>query len=462
MRYILEIILAVGLALSGKAQTPAFPGAEGGGMYTTGGRGGKVLFVDNLNDKGNGSFRKAIEAEGLRTIIFRVSGTVELQKTIHIKNGDLTIAGQTAPGDGICLKNYGIRVDADNVVIRYIRVRPGDEMKEENDAITGIRHKNIIIDHCTFSWALDEVASFYDNENFTMQWCIISESLYHSYHHKGDHGYGGIWGGLNASFHHNLLSDHTSRNPRFCGSRYTGKPEQEKTDYRNNVVYNWGFNSSYGGEEGCYNMVNNFYKPGPATQKKDRNRILDLTQLFYNPDINKDSLRAGWFYIDGNVVAESQKISSDNWDGGVQGKGVDELAIKKSRLDTPIEFAPVKTSDAVAACDQVLQIAGANLFRDSVDQRVIEEVRSGKEIFGATYEGGGKGIIDSQNEVGGWPVLKSKPAPTDSDNDGMPDNWEKDHGLNPGQADNNGYSLDKKYTNLEVYINSLVQPNQQN
>jgi len=444
------------------AQPIAFPGAEGGGMFTSGGRGGKVLFVDNLNDKGKGSFRKAIEAEGSRTIVFRVSGTIELQKTIHIQNGDLTIAGQTAPGDGICLRNYGIRVDADNVIIRYIRVRPGDEMKEENDAITGIRHKNIIIDHCSLSWALDEVASFYDNENFTMQWCLISESLYHSYHHKGDHGYGGIWGGLNASFHHNLLSDHTSRNPRFCGSRYTGKPEREKADYRNNVVYNWGFNSSYGGEEGYYNMVNNYYKPGPATQKKDRNRILDLTQLFYNPSINKDSLRAGWFFINGNVVAESKRISFNNWDGGVQGKGVDEQAIKNSRLDKPIEFTPVETTDAVTAYELVLQNAGANLVRDAVDQRVIEEVRSGRETFGATFDGGGKGIIDSQNEVGGWPELKSKPAPVDSDNDGMPDSWEKDHGLNPGQADNNLFTLDKNYTNLEVYINLLVQPNQQN
>ncbi|GAB1451339.1 hypothetical protein MASR2M47_13950 [Draconibacterium sp.] len=329
-----------------QAQQPAFPGAEGGGMYTTGGRGGKVIFVDNLNDKGNGSFRKAIETEGARTIVFRVSGNIELQKTIHIKNGDLTIAGQTAPGDGICLMNYGIRLDADNVIIRFIRVRPGDIMKEENDAISGVGHKNIIVDHCSFSWAMDEVASFYDNENFTLQWCIISESLFKSVHHKGEHGYGGIWGGLNASFHHNLLSDHTSRNPRFCGPRYTGKPENEKTDFRNNVIYNWGFNSAYGGEEGSYNMVNNYYKPGLATKKDAQNRILDLTQMFYNPKINPDTLRAGWFFIEGNVVEGNPIISKDNWNGGVQGKGLDEKAIEKSKLKNPIPFYPVKTSDA--------------------------------------------------------------------------------------------------------------------
>jgi len=438
------------------AQTPAFPGAEGGGKYVTGGRGGKVISVDNLNDKGDGSFRKAIEAEGPRTIIFRVSGIIELQKTVHIKNGDLTIAGQTAPGDGICLKNYGIRVDADNVIIRYIRVRPGDEMREENDAITGVRHKNIIIDHCSFSWALDEVASFYDNENFTMQWCIISESLYHSWHHKGDHGYGGIWGGLNASFHHNLISDHTSRNPRFCGSRYSGNAENEKTDFRNNVVYNWGFNSVYGGEEGSYNMVNNYYKAGPATKKDVRHRILNLTQMFYNPSINPDTLRAGWFFIDGNVVEGNPEISKDNWNGGVQGKGVDKAAIEKSKLTTPVEYTPIETDDAKTVFQPVLKCAGASLVRDAVDKRIIAEAKSGKEKFGASFDGGGKGIIDSQADVGGWPVLKSEAPPKDSDNDGMPDKWEKENGLQPDIPDNNSYLLNSDYTNLEVYINSLL------
>jgi hypothetical protein len=455
MRYLFFLIPGLSMIVS-VAQTPAFPGAEGGGKYVTGGRGGEVISVDNLNDKGDGSFRKAIEAEGPRTIIFRVSGIIELQKTIHIKNGDLTIAGQTAPGDGICLKNYGIRVDADNVIIRYIRVRPGDEMREENDAITGIRHKNIIIDHCSFSWALDEVASFYDNENFTMQWCIISESLYHSWHHKGDHGYGGIWGGLNASFHHNLISDHTSRNPRFCGSRYSGKAENEKTDFRNNVVYNWGFNSVYGGEEGSYNMVNNYYKAGPATKKDVRHRILNLTQMFYNPSINPDTLRAGWFFIDGNVVEGNPEISKDNWNGGVQGKGVDKAAIEKSKLTTPVEYTPIETDDAKTVFQPVLKCAGASLVRDAVDKRIIAETKSGKEKSGASFDGGGKGIIDSQADVGGWPVLKSEAPPKDSDNDGMPDKWEKENGLQPDIPDNNSYLLNSDYTNLEVYINSLL------
>jgi len=457
MRYFLIILLMIFSILPTNARVPAFPGAEGGGKFTTGGRGGKILFVDNLNDKGNGSFRKAIEAEGSRTIIFRISGNIELQKTIHIKNGDLTIAGQTAPGDGLCLKNYGIRIDADNVIIRYIRIRPGDLMKEENDAISGIRNKNIIIDHCSFSWASDEVASFYDNTNFTMQWCIISESLYKSNHHKGEHGYGGIWGGLNASFHHNLLSDHTSRNPRLNGPRYSGNPEAEKTDFRNNVIYNWGFNSIYGGEEGSYNIVNNYFKPGPATSKKVKGRILNLTQMFYNSEINTDTLGAGWFYITGNIVEGNPDVSANNWNGGVQGKGVDEIAIAKSKLNEPIPFTQIENVNAKIAFEQVVKYSGANLVRDPVDNRILEEVKTGKEKYGSSYQNGKNGIIDSQNDVGGWPDLNSVKPLVDSDNDGMPDKWEKRNGLNP----NNGKdyilkTLDSNYTNIEVYINSIV------
>ncbi len=455
MKYflILLVILAMPKAI---AQTPAFPGAEGGGKYCTGGRGGKIIIVDNLNDKGKGSLRHAIEEEGPRIIVFRVSGTIELEKTIHIQNDDLTIAGQTAPGDGICLKNFGIRIDADNVIIRFIRIRPGDNMKEENDAISGIRNKNTIIDHCSFSWANDEVASFYDNENFTMQWCIISESMYESSHHKGAHGYGGIWGGLNASFHHNLLSEHTSRNPRLCGSRYKNEPEMEKTDLRNNVIYNWGFNSIYGGEEGYYNIVNNYFKPGPATREKVRARILDLTQEFYNPAINKDTLGAGKFFITGNLVEGYPEISKDNWNGGVQGSNINDEIKNKSRLQEPVAHTQMKTETAKKAFTNVLNYAGANLSRDAVDKRILQEVKSGIESFGASYGGGQKGIIDSPNDVGGWPELKTLPPPADSDNDGMPDEWEKKFKLDPQKPDANNYTLDKKYTNIEVYINLLV------
>ncbi|NQU85172.1 MAG: pectate lyase [Mariniphaga sp.] len=453
--FFLFFLLAISTVI---AQVPAFPGAEGGGMFTSGGRGGKIIFVDNLNDKGKGSFRKAIEAEGPRIVVFRVSGNIELEKPIHIKNGDLTIAGQTAPGDGICLTNYGMRIDADNVLVRFIRIRPGDLKKEEMDAIMGIRHKNIIIDHCSFSWANDEVASFYDNENFTMQWCIISESFYNSDHHKGEHGYGGIWGGLNASFHHNLLSDHTSRNPRFCGPRYSAKPNNEKTDFRNNVIYNWGFNSVYGGEEGSYNMVNNYYKPGPATKKSVRNRILNLTQMFYTPRINPDTLGAGWFYITGNVVEGNPDIIKNNWGAGIQGKGVDEKAKNKSKLHNPIPFIPVSTSSAKKAFSHVLKSAGASLKRDEVDTRIIAEVKSGNEKHGRSFNNGGKGIIDSQTDVDGWPELISESPALDSDNDGIPDEWEKVNKLNEfDSSDSNKKELNPDYTNIEVYINSIVE-----
>jgi hypothetical protein len=435
----------------------AFPGAEGGGKFTSGGRSGKVLFVDNLNDKGPGSFRKAIETKGPRTVIFRVSGTIALEKPVYIKNDSLTIAGQTAPGDGICLKNYGIVIQADNIIIRYIRIRTGDDQKEEMDCISGIRKKNIIIDHCSFSWSNDETASFYDNTNFTMQWCIISESLNKSAHHKGEHGYGGIWGGNNATFHHNLLSDHTSRNPRFCGSRYTRLPKEENVDFRNNVIYNWGNNSTYGGEEGHYNMVNNYYKPGPATGKSSAKRILDLTQQFFVTGNTPDTLRAGWFYIRGNVMEGAPEVTADNWKYGVQGEGVDEAAKERSRLKKPLKLTKIPDEQAVVSYESVLKQAGASIRRDAVDTRIVEEVSSGREQFGETFREGGKGIIDSPHAVGGWPELRQLAAPPDGDNDGMPDLWEEQYRLNPQDPnDQSQYTVNRKYTNLEMYLNTLV------
>ncbi|MCU0646183.1 MAG: pectate lyase, partial [bacterium] len=300
---VLFAILIIVIIGNSHAQQIAFPGAEGFGRFTTGGRGGTIIEVTNLNDDGIGSLRAAIESIGARTVVFRISGIIELQSELKLANGDITIAGQTAPGDGICIKNYPLIIAADNVIIRYIRIRQGDEKKFEGDAISCIGNRNIIIDHCSFSWGIDEVASFYDNENSTVQWCLISESLNHSFHHKGDHGYGGIWGGKRASFHHNLLAHHSSRNPRFNGSRTHRDPAQEIVDFRNNVIYNWGYNSSYGGESGNQNLVANYYKYGPAS--KHKNRIVE-------PWDGK-----GKWYVADNFVFGSPDITSNNWAGGV-------------------------------------------------------------------------------------------------------------------------------------------------
>lgn len=417
----------------------AFPGAEGYGQYTTGGRGGKVLIVSNLNDSGPGSLRDAIEKDFPRIIVFDVSGIIPLESELKINDGNVTIAGQSAPGDGICLKNFPMVISADNVIVRYMRFRMGDEKGYEGDAFSGLRRKNIMIDHCSVSWGTDEVATFYDNENFTMQWCIIAESLNASVHKKGDHGYGGIWGGMGASFHHNLLTHHKSRLPRFCGSRYHKEPEKEIVDFRNNVIYNWMINNSYGGEKGNHNLINNYYKPGPATNEKTSGRIVNPSEPY------------GKFYVDGNFVDGNEKVSENNWNGGVQCD--DPQAVRST---DPFPAADIKTHSPQRAYQLVLAYAGASLKRDALDKRVIKEVESGT----TTYKGslrGKSGIIDTQTDVGGWPELKSATPLKDTDKDGMPDVWEKSHKLNPNDpADANGRSLDEDYDNIEVYLNGLV------
>jgi len=427
---------------------PSFPGAEGFGKFTTGGRGGAVYEVTNLNDDNlPGSLRWAINQSGPRTIVFRVSGTIQLKSTLSISKGDLTIAGQTAPGDGICLRDYTLSVNANNVIIRFIRSRYGDAVStNEDDAIHGMGYyKNIIIDHCSFSWSIDETASFYNNENFTMQWCLISESLYASIHNKGNHGYGGIWGGTNASYHHNLLAHHTSRNPRFAGGQTA---TCVNVDFRNNAIFNWGFNSAYGGEEGKINVVANYYKSGPATSSGVKARILDASP---NPTEGKG---VGQFFVDQNYVEGYAAITANNWAGGVQGSGASD---PKAKATTPFPYEPIVVQNAQQAYNSILQIVGCNFpKRDVVDTRVIEETKTGTAKFGATYGGGGKGIINSQTEVGGWPELKSTAAPVDTDKDGMPDDWEKAKGLNPNdKADGNTFNAEG-YTMLEVYLNELV------
>lgn len=420
------------------AQQLAFPGAEGYGRFTTGGRGGKVIEVTNLNDSGSGSLRAAVQSYGARTVVFRVSGTIKLKSELKIESSNITIAGQTAPGDGICIRNHPVTVSANNVIIRYLRVRLGDENKLEADAMSGRNRKNIIIDHCSISWSIDEASSFYDNENFTMQWCLISESLHDSYHSKGAHGYGGIWGGKGATFHHNLLAHHSSRNPRFNGSRYHGEPEKEIVDHRNNVIYNWGGNSAYGGEAGNQNMIANYYKYGPATGSS-KNRIVEPSDP------------TGEWYIADNYVYGYPNITADNWAGGVQGSHWGKV-----RVDSPHPFAPVLTYTAEEAYELVLADVGAVLpKRDAVDARIIEEVRTGTATYGGTW-GAETGIIDSQTEVGSWPTLQSATPPTDTDKDGMPDDWETANGLDLSDPEDRNEDLDGDgYTNLEEYLNSL-------
>jgi pectate lyase len=414
----------------------AFPGAEGFGKYVTGGRGGRVIVVTNLNDSGPGSLREAVKKKEPRIITFAVSGTIALESDLSISYGDMTIAGQSAPGDGICVKNYPVKVSASNVIIRFMRFRLGDERKVQDDAISGTRQKDIIIDHCSMSWSVDECASFYWNENFTMQWCMISESLNASVHEKGAHGYGGIWGGKKATFHHNLIASHNSRLPRFSGSSTTPNGPDELVDFRNNVIYNWVSNNTYGGEKGRYNMIGNYYKPGPATPSKKSGWIV-------NP-----SSPLGQFFITNNILFGNAKVTKDNWAGGVKANSLDSVRVK-----VPFEVEPIDQQSPERAYELVLRYAGASLKRDAVDTRIAEEVRSGKSARGKNSDG----IIDTQTQAGGWPELKSLPAAADEDHDGMPDAWEVSNKLDPKDAtDASAYVLSKSFTNVEVYLNGLV------
>lgn len=439
------IVPGLVLAQSSSNQQLAFPSAEGFGRFTSGGRGGEVYEVTNLNDSGEGSLRYAVEQDSDEplNIIFRVSGTIYLKSELYIQHNNLSIFGQTAPGDGIATKGGGVQLKADNVIIQYVRFRPGDILGKEVD-IWGRNNKNIIIDHCSFSWGTDEVASFYDNKNFTLQWSIISESLYHSVHHKGNHGYAAIWGGMGATFHHNLLADHTSRNPRFNGARYNSTSETEVVDFRNNVIFNWGFNSAYGGEEGNQNMVANYYKPGPGTESGDTQyRIVDAG---YTP--------LGRWYITDNVIEGYPNVTVDNWSQGVQ----DVSSSEKEQIHQNQPFdAPALDSVQTAeeAFKSVLARAGAILpKRDPVDARIVHQVRTGETQYGGVW-GDNEGIIDSQDDVGGWPELQSAEPPTDTDNDGIPDEWEQENGLDPNNPNDGKQINSSGYSNLESYIHSI-------
>ncbi|MET0393321.1 MAG: pectate lyase [Chitinophagaceae bacterium] len=438
----------------------AFPGAEGFGKYTTGGRAGRIYIVTNLGDNGPGSFREAVEAKGKRIVVFAVSGTIHLQTRLFIK-GDVTIAGQTAPGDGICLADHPVSLGGDNIIVRYLRFRMGDKYQKGgmvdgnggDDAFGGTRKKNIIIDHCSISWSTDECFSVYMGDSTTLQWNLVTEPLNYSYHFEaGDkdyerHGYGGIWGGLHTSAHHNLFAHCVSRNPRFSRAWAEGA---DFVDFRNNVIYNWGGNNVYGGEGGQYNLVNNYYRYGPSTSQTVRARIVNPSRQ-ENPPIG-----FGKYYVAGNYVDDAPEVTANNRLGIHMGNGGTEADKNEAVVSQPFAVVAIPMQPAGEAYAAVLEKVGASLpVRDTMDQRVIADVKSRTGRF-IDVQGGYPHGTEYELTVQAWPALRSLPAPADADKDGMPDEWEKKSGLNPGVNDAALYTLQRQYTNIEVYINSLV------
>lgn len=422
----------------------AFPGAEGAGRLATGGRGGRVLRVTNLDDSGPGSLRAAIETKGPRTIVFDVGGTIRLKKPLVIRNGRVTVAGQTAPGGGITVRDRVFEIAADDVVVRYIRARLGDEGRVESDAFTISRGRRIVVDHVSASWSVDETLSAGspyegpedDLRDVTVQWSIISESLRKSVHAKGEHGYGSLIRGARGarmSFHHNLWAHHAARMPR--PGNYL-PPAKDNIgpfyEFRSNVFYNWGGgHSGYNADEkekashAAYNFVDNYYLTGPQSKKP----------IAFD---ERNPIARAWFAgnaMNGKIPADPWSLVSGRVDSGY-------------RLAGPLAVGPVARDPAPRAYERVLAGAGASLVRDSVDERVVESVRAR----------GGR-HIDSQSEVGGWPELAPGSPWVDGDGDGMPDSWETRHRLDPRDpADGNSDRDGDGYTELEEWLNSLVQP----
>ena len=473
-------------AFADEARQIAFPGAEGFGRYTTGGRGGTVYHVTTLEDNNSvGSLRYAVNQRGKRIIVFDVGGTITLNSTLSLKNGDITIAGQTAPGDGICVTGYPFQINANNVIIRYMRFRVGNENVTINgadgwDGLGSLDQKNIIVDHCSVSWSIDECCSFSGCSNITLQWSLVSQSLVNAGHSKDAHGYGGNWGGSGASYHHNLLAHHGSRTPRL-GPRPTTQKD-ERMDMRNNVIYNFGGNGCYGGEGMKVNIVNNYYQPGPGSpsgNKAKRIAGIGIRTREYchdengNPNAYYPMMHVwGKYYVNGNANSQHADVTKDNWTYGmynqIDASGNDGTYTAKTKdtikLDSPIPFEPVTTHTVWKTYNKVLDFAGASLKRDALDAIMVSDTKTGKASF--TGDGNGKGFINSQKDIVysdgsiGLPKLANGTPETDTDGDGMPDTWETANGLNPNdKADGSIYSLDKfgYYTNVEIYINSIVE-----
>ena len=463
-------------------RTPAFPGAEGHGRYVTGGRGGLVYWVTNLKDYRAGedpipgSLRYGIERVGVTgntrypvTILFNVDGTIMLTRDLRINRGNLTIAGHSAPGGGIAIGGFSVVLNnIDNVIIRFMRFRMSDwyiTNPDGADAIWGRHSSNMIIDHCSMSWSTDEVASFYGNEYFTLQWSIISESLNHSLHSSGAHGYGGIWGGRRASFLNNLMAHNNSRTPRL-GPSSRSTPENELTDLRNNVFFNYSGLGAHGGEGMNVNIVNNFYIPGPANRhapnSAGRGRIMGISRF---RDGRYPVLDYVWgtFYVSGNIVEGHAAATADNWTYGVLNQfnqPITQDEIDGLRLSAPLDTGFVTTRSAERAKDLVLSFAGASLYRDSVDQRIIQETFNRTATFhGSTT--GLPGIIDTMDDIrppnadddwSPWPALAAGPPWPIANNEGTPDGWLAANF--PGRTANclnaEGFTL------LEVWLNRRV------
>jgi hypothetical protein len=427
----LGILLFAARALA--TDLPAFPGAEGFGATTPGGRGGKILFVTNLDDSGPGSLRAACDADGPRIVLFRVAGTIALKRPITVTKPFLTIAGQSAPGDGVCLRDASFGIATHDVVVRYLRSRLGDERGREEDCIDLLNGAHdCVLDHCSATWSIDECLSTSgDNRNCTIQWCLIGESLNQSKHAKGKHGYGSLARANGPmSWHHNLWLHNDARNPRL-GDNY-GKGGLDPTfDVRNNVIYDFGGAAS-GLTQGKFtvNYVGNYLRPGPSSRATKPITVGHPSDLAY--------------FIRDNVFEGHDALTADNTQffTSVEFEGKREV----QTVATPFAAPAVTTVAAQDALELVLATVGASLpVRDAVDARLVNHVRTRT----------GK-LIDSQQEVGGWPVLKGGPLPADTDNDGLPDSWETTHGLNPRDASDAAKIAKSGYANIEEYLNSLA------
>ncbi len=421
------------------AQQLAFPGAEGYGKYAKGGRGGTVYEVTNLNDSGPGSFRAAVEASGPRTVVFRISGTIKLRSDLEISNPYITIAGQTAPGDGICIRDQSLEIQTHDVVIRYIRSRLGDR-DDGGDAISIQEGHDIIVDHCSASWSTDEVLSASTAEpeltNITVQWCFISEGL-----NPENHSFGSLirgTGGARYSYHHNIYAHNRGRNPR--PGNYDRNPHDEDPDgllldFRNNIIYNWsGGHAGYNADSKSItrmNYVGNFLIPGPNSEN---------TGIAYSTGspFNKSYFHDNYYDYEKPETQWDLVGFDEDWS---------QQQIEAYKQSQPFPAGSIVTDEPLEAFERVLAHGGSCLpDRDAVDARVVNDVRN---RTGA--------IIDSQSEVGGWPELESAPAPADSDHDGIPNEWERKNGLDPNDPSDRNKIAEDGYTMLEKYLNTLVE-----